>query len=153
MTIRFDATSIDSASPASWAPGPYAWIGPETLVRHALASYYAACRYIDQAQAHYREPMRAEDFVDALIEILVSRLGIDGQKLGLNVGFDPVETLKGYTEPCWHRELPSISETPADIHWRALGRVTRRRSFREWIEAWHVAAAEDAMLTALANPV
>lgn len=95
----------------------YRWVSPEDAIRHALASFYTACRYVDKAdQAWPEDPIGREGFMNYFTEIFTFRVQLQAAKAGVDIHPETEMWLKNYVEPCWEESVSSIGEDFHDIH-------------------------------------
>ena len=62
----------------------YDWLKPEDAMRHALAAFYAACRYADHYHRAYPEdvPMTRQQWAENFEEIFRLRVEVEAGKHG-----------------------------------------------------------------------
>jgi len=124
VPVNIDPTDQDTRTPTSAPPFPYNWLTPEDAVRHALAAFYQACRYIDHV--HREDPhgrVSRNEWFDHVLAILEARVLTEAtqrrvQGMSSHYANQAKNTLEGYTEPGWLEAEYSDRESTGDIHCR-----------------------------------
>ena len=100
----------------------YEWMTPEDAIKHALAAFYAACRYTDHAQRAFPDdkPHNRTQWTETFTEILRLRVELQLEKTGITIHEKTADYLEGYIEPCWHGSILSLGDTQDNVHCRPI---------------------------------
>ena len=100
----------------------YDWLTPENAIQHALAAFYAACRYADHDHRAYPDapPMTRLQWTETFTEIFRLRIELQAGEAGAQIHEKTQEYLNGYIEPIWIVDNLSNRDTPTNIHCRAF---------------------------------
>ena len=96
----------------------YSWLKAEDFIRHALASYYAACRYVEAGSREFPDGPHAskENWMEDLQNIFKLRIQCAATDAGIPGYEESKKWLEGYLEPTPSENIPAIGDIALDIH-------------------------------------